>query len=95
MFSGISFDTTGTVVMSTETRDGKTYEVETIKNDGQEVRIYTQNNELKILYIQDAYGVTETKISSFSTTVSDELFQAPSNPQNLKELMDFMQMLAG
>lgn len=95
MFSGISFDTTGTVVMSTETRDGKTYEVETIKNDGQEVRIYTQNNELKILYIQDAYGVTETKISSFSTTVSDELFQAPTGAQSLKELMDFMQMLAG
>ena len=95
MFSDFYFGDGDDIQMSTETRDGVTYEVETVQSGNQTVKIYTVKNDLRILEVKDQYGTQEMKISNFSGDVSDELFAVPANAGNLKELMDLVTLLGG
>ena len=95
MFEEIEFDTSKGVTMSTETKDGVTYEVETITGTGRTTKFYTVNNDLRLIVAQDQYGTQEIAIKNFSPEVSDSLFTAPSNAADLKEMMDMLSLLGG
>ena len=94
-FGGLDFGNGTNVVMSTETIDGKTYEVETVQTGSRTHKIYTINNDLKMIKTTDSYGTQVIKISNFSTNVSDDLFTEPTNAGNLKDLMDMLKLLGG
>ena len=77
MFEGVDFDTSKGVAMSTETRGGVTYEVETLQNGSQVTKLYTVNNDLRMIVSQDQYGTQEIRIQNLSGDVRDSLFTEP------------------
>ena len=87
MFEGVDFDTSKGVAMSTETRGGVTYEVETLQNGSQVTKLYTVNNDLRMIVSQDQYGTQEIRIQNLSGDVSDSLFTEPVGAVDLSIFM--------
>ena len=93
MFSDVYFGNGSDVVMSTETKEGKTYDVETVTKGTQTVKLYTENNDLRYLWIKDSRGVQESEFKNVSGDVSDDLFAVPSGALTITDTFGLLLIL--